>query len=496
MVERMVEAFADVAFVILDRNGHVARLSRGAESVTGWVFAAVGGADFTSLDVGRDRAMAAPRAEALARAKADGRWKGELTIEVSGRPRRLDAVVSRLDAHGNDDGFVVTLTETAENASAEQALLIREAYLRSILDTVPDAMIVIDEQARIQSFSKTAERQFGCTAAQAIGKNVEMLMPEPYRSRHDAYVTRYLTTGEKRIIGKGRVVVGQRTDGSTFPMELTVGEIESAGARYFIGFIRDLTEHQETQARLQELQAELVHMSRYTAMGELASALAHEINQPLAAIANYLKGCRRILERQSGSDNAKVLAAVSEAADQALRAGDVIRHLREFVARGESEKHIELLPKLIEEASALALVGVKEQGIHVRFLLDPSANYVFANRIQIQQVLLNLIRNAVEAMASCPQRQLTIETQAAGEGGLVTIRVVDTGSGLAPEVVEKLFQPFVTTKQRGMGVGLSICRSIVEAHGGRIAATSEPGKGTTFAFTLRGVDASELTDEH
>jgi two-component system sensor kinase FixL len=216
-------------------------------------------------------------------------------------------------------------------------------------------------------------------------------------------MTRYLTTGERRIIGIGRVVVGQRKDESTFPMELAVGEMRSGGERYFTGFIRDLTERQQTETRLQELQSELVHMSRFTALGEMASTLAHEINQPLTAIANYLKGCRRILERMEGDQVPMLREAVGQAADQALRAGQVIRHLREFVARGESERHIENLPKLIEEASALALVGAKEKGVRVVFRLDPRAQLVLADRIQIQQVLLNLIRNAIEACRTRPR---------------------------------------------------------------------------------------------
>jgi two-component system sensor kinase FixL len=303
---------------------------------------------------------------------------------------------------------------------------------------------------------------------------------------------RYLATGERRIIGIGRVVVGLRKDGSTFPMELAVGEMRSQAGRYFTGFVRDLTERQNTEARLQELQSELVHMSRFTALGEMASTLAHEINQPLTAISNYLKGCRRLLE-QSADPNASLLRqGVTQAAEQALRAGQVIRHLREFVARGESERRVENLPKLIQEASALALVGAKEKGVRVTYRFEPGADLVIADRIQIQQVLLNLIRNAIEAMQDAPRRELVIATATRGEDGLIEVSVSDTGTGLAPEVARQLFQPFVTTKKHGMGVGLSICRTIVEAHGGRIAANSEPGRGTTFSFTLRAVKEEEL----
>ncbi len=254
------------------------------------------------------------------------------------------------------------VTSIHAQRQADEDLRAREAHLRSILETVPDAMVVIDEQARIKSFSAAAVRQFGYAEEDVAGRNVSLLMPEPYRTQHDAYMARYLSTGERRIIGIGRVVVGQRKDGSTFPMELSVGEMRSGGERYFTGFIRDLTERRQTETRLQELQSELVHMSRFTALGEMASTLAHEINQPLTAIASYLKGCRRLLSRMEGAEVLKLSDAVNEAADQALRAGQVIRHLREFVTRGEGERHIEGLPKLIEEASALALVGARREG--------------------------------------------------------------------------------------------------------------------------------------
>ncbi len=188
-----------------------------------------------------------------------------------------------------------------------------------------------------------------------------MLMPSPYREKHDGYLERYLTTGERRIIGIGRVVVGERKDGSTFPMELAVGEMRSSDQRFFTGFIRDLTERQKTEARLQELQSELVHISRLTAMGEMASTLAHELNQPLSAIANYLKGSRRLLEGKDDERSVMMRDALDKAADQALRAGQIIRRLRDFVARGESERRVESVAKLVEEASALALVGAKEQ---------------------------------------------------------------------------------------------------------------------------------------
>jgi two-component system, LuxR family, sensor kinase FixL len=381
-------------------------------------------------------------------------------------------------------GFGDRLYRTRYEAAAHAAALAsREAHLRSILETIPDAMIVIDERGIVQSFSSAAERLFGHSAAEVIGRNISMLMPSPYREDHDGYIERYLRTGEKRIIGIGRTVVGERKDGSTFPMELAVGEMRSNDRRYFTGFIRDLTERQMTEARLQDLQSELVHVSRLTAMGEMASSLAHELNQPLSAIANYLNGGRRLLESVSHPQAPMLRKALENAAEQALRAGQIIRRLREFVARGKSEHRVEALPKIVEEAGALALVGAKERGVLVRFRFDPKANLVLADRVQVQQVLINLIRNAVEALEDVQRRELTVITAPAGEE-FVEVRVVDTGTGISPDVAARLFQPFVTSKPQGMGVGLSICRTIIESHGGVIRADPNPDGGTIFTFTL------------
>ena len=369
----------------------------------------------------------------------------------------------------------------------------REAHLQSILDTVPEAMIVIDEHGIMQSFSSAAERLFGLQAAAAIGRNVKVLMPEPYRGEHDSYIGRYMTTGERRIIGVGRVVVGQRSDGSTFPMELAVGEMKSGDQRFFTGFIRDLTERQITEARLQELQSELVHISRLTAMGEMASTLAHELNQPLSAISNYLKGSMRMLDGTDNEWSTTMREALGKAADQAMRAGQIIRRLRDFVARGESERRAESVTKLIEEASALSLVGVKDRGVRVHYKFDPSVDLVLADRVQVQQVLLNLIRNAMDAMEDSAARDLTVAVESV-DASSVKISVADSGSGIAPEIADQLFQPFVTTKRQGMGVGLSISRAIVEAHGGRIWVEANPAGGTIFNFTLAAVNEGGIDD--
>jgi two-component system, LuxR family, sensor kinase FixL len=407
-----------------------------------------------------------------------GHWVRALAAivdDTDGKPSRLSGIVLDID----------------NEKRLEDALRTRERHLRSILETIPDAMIVIDKYGIMQFFSSAAQRQFGYAEPEAIGKNISALMPEPDRSRHGGYLGRYLTTGERRIIGIGRIVTGMRKDGTTFPMHLTIGEMQSGGQPFFTGFVRDLTEQQQTQARLQELQSELVHVSRLSAMGEMASALAHELNQPLSAISNYMKGSRRLLSTSTDVNAPKIEAALDRAAEQAIRAGEIIRRLRSFVSREEFEKRVESLSKLIEEAGALGLSGAREQGVILRFNLDPEYDLVLADRVQIQQVLVNLFRNALEAMASSTHREL-IASNAGALDDMIEIAVSDTGHGFDDGAQANLFQPFFTTKATGMGVGLSISRTIIEAHGGRMWAESNGAGGATFRFTLPAASAKDV----
>lgn len=359
----------------------------------------------------------------------------------------------------------------------------REAHLRSILDAVPDAMVVIDAAGIVTSFSRAAVRQFGFEPAEVVGNNVKMLMPQPYQDQHDGYISRYRATGEKRIIGVDRVVVGRRKDGSTFPMTLAVGEMPAGDRQYYTGFIRDLTERQESAAQLDEAQVELARLARLNELGEMASTLAHELNQPLSAVANYVQGCILLLDKVSEEHAVRMRGALTEAAKQAIRAGDIIRHLRAFVARGETERHPEEIKRIVEEAGALALLGSKEHGIRSNFDFGSDDAIVLVDRVQIQQVLTNLIRNAVEAMKESPTKELTVTTR--NVDGKLVVTVGDTGTGIPQEIANRLFEPFVSSKANGMGIGLSISRRILLSHGGDISASAGPdGRGTRFTFSL------------
>jgi two-component system sensor kinase FixL len=380
--------------------------------------------------------------------------------------------------------------EPAKNPGMRGALQEREARLRSILETAPDAIIVIDDHGIMESYSAAAERLFGFTAEEAIGQNVSLLMPAPYRERHDGYLQHYLETGERRIIGIGRVVVGRRKDGTTFPMELAVGELTTGGRRLFTGFIRDLTERQMNESRMQELQSELLHMSRVSDVGQMASAIAHELNQPLTAILNYVQAIRRLMSNAGTPIPARASEAMDKAVVQATRASAIVQHLRSFIRKGETERSVEDLNKVVSDATALGLVGAKETGISVKVELSGEPLIVFIDKVQIQQVVFNLVRNSIEAMSEAPPpRSLTVTAAYFSEASptepaMAAVSVADTGPGLAPEIREQLFQPFMTTKEKGMGLGLSICQSIIDGHGGRLLAIPGAERGVTFRFSL------------
>ncbi|WP_346297213.1 ATP-binding protein [Rhodopseudomonas sp. P1] len=262
------------------------------------------------------------------------------------------------------------------------------------------------------------------------------------------------------------------------PLRGPDGEVER-----YVGIVIDITERKHMEEAVREGEVRLLHAARLSEIGRMAAALAHEVNQPLAAVANYMAGARRMID-QDGEPSLlmrKVKDAVEKANGQALRAGEIIRRLREFVGVGDSERTIEDARSVLQDAALLATIAAEHDGITVRTTFADSGE-VLVDKIQIQQVVLNLVRNAIEAMAGASPKQLTLGLQQ--QGGHLEFSVSDTGAGIAPNVRERLFSPFSTTKPGGMGIGLSVCREIVEAHGGKIWADTNPTGGMVFSFTL------------
>ncbi|GAN77227.1 PAS domain-containing sensor histidine kinase [Acidisphaera rubrifaciens] len=383
-------------------------------------------------------------------------------------------------------GAVIGVSKVARDLSRLRQVYVdlkeRQELFLAVLRTVPDGLIVIDAAGIVQAANPAVERIFHYAADELVGRSLNVLMPDADRAAHDRYLTHYLETGERRIIGIGRVLRGQRRDGTVFPMELQVEEVSTPGHRLFTGFVRDLTDRHARERRLVELQAQLIHLSRLSELGQTVSALAHEVNQPLAAIANYASGMRRML----GPDAApELLAAVDKVAAQAERASRIVQGVRSLARKGDRPRRPEALRPVIDETAELALVG-PGRDVTLTVRIGDRASHADIDRVQVQQVLFNLLRNAVQALDGRPVRRIEVTTRR--RDAMVEVEVADTGPGLAEEVRSRLFQPFLTTKAEGLGVGLSICRTIVEAHGGEIAAVDRPGGGCVFTFSLPACD--------
>lgn len=344
-----------------------------------------------------------------------------------------------------------------------------EARLEALAESLDDGVLTFNDDGVILGANSAAGRLFDYGRAELIGVDLEMLAPG-------------WSLGAGAFPRRWSEVEGRRRDGALFLFELTINEARGVGARLFVGIVRDLGERRAEEARWRELQAEVAYARRLSAMGEFAAALAHEINQPFSAIATYLRTARWLMQRRPKQRSPEIEDILDKAGAQAMRAGEIVRRMREFMTRGDSVKTVNSMAELVEEARALAFVGGKKADARVKMIADGGDDRVLADRVQIQQVILNLLRNAIEAMEGAERRELTLTTSVAD--GLVRLDVADRGHGLSESARAALFQPFRSTKASGMGVGLSISRSIVEAHGGRIWADGNPGGGAVFSFAL------------
>ncbi len=358
---------------------------------------------------------------------------------------------------------------------------VSDARLSSVLDTAADGIIVIDDRARILVFNKACEQMFGISATEAVGQNVTLVMPAEYAADHDQYVASYISTGVKKIIGIGREVRGRHADGTVFPVELSVGEAATPDGRQFIGILRDLRPRKESEQRLADLQSELVHLARVSAIDEMGAAIAHELNQPLTALMLYLQAIRRA--HAKGVDIDKLVGDIlDKAAGEAERAGHIIQRMRQFVEKREPERHLRDIDPLVDEAIDLTLLG---QTHRVRIVREAGGALpqVSVDTVQVQQIIVNLVRNGIEAAAQAAAPALRVSTRLSG--GNVRIEVQDNGPGIAPEALPKLFEAFASSKRRGMGLGLAISRTIAQNHGGDLLVDpGGNGKGACFALLL------------
>ncbi|GAB5458242.1 MAG: hypothetical protein Hens3KO_12720 [Henriciella sp.] len=367
-----------------------------------------------------------------------------------------------------------------------------EPLIRSILASVPDAMIVIDETGQILAFSAAAERLFGYKARDVTGKNVSTLMTGSDEKHHDQYIKNYLATGIKQIIGIGRIVQAKLADGKIIPVELKIGEADIDGRKLFTGYIRDVSEQQANAHRLAQMQVELANFSRLNAVGTMASAMAHELNQPLTAVANYLEAARDLLDDADEETLAFIQEALDSAATQSIRAGQIVRRLRDYVSRGELDMRAVNLAEVVEDAVSLARVGIETQLAHVIRVIPEGFPDVLGDRLQLRQVIVNLIRNAIEALSDTDNPTVWVTAEA--RDGLAQLSVEDNGPGFQGKEGASPFDAFNSTKPGGMGLGLSICQTIIDAHGTSIEYGPSKTGGAAFKFTLHFAKGNDDND--
>jgi two-component system sensor kinase FixL len=454
--------------------GEIHYWSRGMERLYGFSAAeAVGRISHELLRTEFPRSRDDVDRELLARAE----WTGEL------RHRRRDGhevvVVSHQSLHRDPGGAAALVTEVNNDVTDARRAYEASQYLASIVGSSEDAIVGKTLEGMVTAWNSAAETMFGYQAGEMIGQPIALLLPAD-RIDEEAMILERLRRGERL---QHYETVRVRKDGSELAVALTISPIlDASGA--IIGaskIVRDITAERRSQSRIQELQAELAHVARLSTMVQMASAIAHELNQPLTAVSSYAGALGRMLG-SANADPDRVREIVERIRQQTTRAGEVIRRLRDHVAKRRTTRRREDVNGVVREAVELGLVGTLYQGVRRSMELDTAAGSLMLDRIQIGQVIINLVRNAVEAMEASTTQDLIVTTQALPEA--VEIAVADTGPGIAPEVAERLFQPFVTSKAGGLGLGLSICRELVEAHGGLLTMSPVASGGTRFVIRL------------
>ncbi len=398
--------------------------------------------------------------------------------------KQLEENIRNKTAHLTESNLTLIKTIEELNHSRHQ-LLEREAKLNSILNASIEGIIVIDTSGTIVSINAAVEKIFGFSAEELIGFSVNLLMPINMRKKQDYYLKKYLRIFVPQVIGQIREVEGLRKDGALVPLDMTIAEFPLDGMHYYSGIVRDVSARKQQELQEKDHLEKLAHVTRLGLMGEMASGIAHEVNQPLSAVVNYTQVCLRYIQNEN-PDLSKIAETLNKANQQALKAGQIIHSMREFVKPRKIHRSTVDINELIYDAISIFEPDFKQHLIVMRFELTKNLPSVFIDRVQIEQVILNLIRNSIDALKELPQftqRQLSIETSL-NHLNYIVVRVKDNGPGLSPVQREKILTPFFTTKASGMGMGLSISRSLVEAHQGTLHFNSKEDKGTTFYFTL------------
>ncbi len=491
---RAIMATSEAPIVVLSQNGEIIEFNQACETITGYAASEAVGRkvwDFLLLPDEIDDVRAV-----FEKTRSDGlpthftnSWRTK-----TGGSRLIEWTNTSID--DNNGGVACVLAtgiDVTDVKRHEQALHESKAFLQSIINASPVAVVTINNSGEVITFSRAAERTFGYSEEEIRGRNIRLVMPEPDRSQHDQYMKDYRETGCVRIIGSARETRALRKNGETFPAILHVSEFVNC-EQIFVGFIEDIADRRATESRLAETQSQLQHTGRLAAMGEIAASIAHELNQPLTAAASLAGAVSLELRKHDARDYGEVGEMLDDVVSEVRRASEIIRQMRDFIRKRKTAKSLHNINAVIEDAAAIALLGVETSGVRVLRRFDENLGEALLDRIQLQQVVINLIRNAIDAMENVPFRELTISTDRRDD--LIEIKVADTGCGIMPDLADRLFDPFVTTKDDGMGIGLSISKSIIEAHGGRISAEPNTPRGSVFIIRVPIAGNLEATAGH
>lgn len=464
----LAEGAPSSAIFSLDWQGLIVAWSEAAERITGWSRDEILGRRLSILHSADTQEELSALAERGVVKRIEPRRRRDGSIFPA-----EELIAPLRDDSDNLYGYAVMISDLSEKSRAERERRASEARLRAIVEGAGDAIVIIDGDGVIHAINSAATRLFGYAAAEAIGRSVDMLFPERF---HDPRFATLGADGAAPAEGEPERI-GRRKDGSLFPLELSVSEAAHDGERLLALFLRDLTDRRRAEAQMRKLRSD-----RLDLMAQMAASVAHEINQPLSAIATYLSAARRVLRRnaETASDLDPIL---DSAVAQVTRAAQIISQLRGFVTRAEPDKTQQRLHDIIRDACASTDMARSNVKVTTTLDLDAADDAVIVDRAQIRQALINLKRNALEAMQGADKRELVISTRLI-EGGMIRTDIIDTGAGLADDLLNELFEPFTTTKMHGLGVGLPVSRAIVEAHYGKLWAEQNPGGGARLSFTL------------
>ena len=478
----LVEGVQDYAIFMLDPTGHIVSWNAGARHIQGYQSDEILGRHFSCFHLPEEVADGKPERELRIAAEV-GRYEEEgRRVRKGGQVFWALVVISPLyDETGILRGFAIVARDISERKQAEEKA-------RMMVQLTVNALILVDARGVIVLANLQTEKLFGYSQAELLGQPVDLLVPEAARPNHPGQWVKFFENPTIRAMGAGRDLFGRRKDGIEFPVEIGLNPVRTDDELLVLGSIVDITERKRAEEKSRRHLAELAHAGRLSSVGEMFSELAHEINQPLAAAANYARACVRCAESNTGATREQLLDWMRKTAGQAERASEIVKRLGKFVKKERSVWIDVNINRLIDNVVDLPtlLNSYTDVGIHtaVELELDESLPLIFADKVQIEQVLVNLVRNAVDAMENLAEGQRRLHVKSSRVNGLIQVTVSDNGHGISPEQLNELFSPFFTTKPDGMGLGLSISRSIIETHLGQMFVTSTPGSGTSISFQL------------